>query len=141
MPQHQQHKERREERHEARHDRHDRGGRHDDYDTYDNHGSQHHGQRRRDDDDDEPRRPLSGQAFQSQGQGRGYAPPSGPPPSARGPSAFASQGGLDRGDFATDEDIERLVASGELDKRQGRQGYGYGGGGESAYGRYDAPSG
>ncbi|KAF8548355.1 hypothetical protein OG21DRAFT_775079 [Imleria badia] len=100
------------------------------------------GQRPYQGDDDEPRR---GQSYPSQGQGqRGYAPPSGPLPSGRGPSSeFASKGslgGLDQGDFATDEDIDRMVTSGEFDGRQG----GYGGADverHNAHGRQDAPTG
>ncbi|KAH0832849.1 hypothetical protein J3R83DRAFT_11776 [Lanmaoa asiatica] len=142
---HQQYKEQREERREARHERHDRGGQ-DDYDNNDNYGSGHRGQRyHAGDDDDEPRRPQSYQS-QGYGQGRGYAPPTGPPSSAHNPSAFGSLGGLDRGDFASDADIDRMVTSGELNERSGRRGYGdqYSGAGgerEDTYGRYDAPSG
>ena len=143
MPQYEQRKERLEERREGRHDRR---GHQDDYDDRDNHGSHHRGQQRPYDDDDQ-RRP---QSYQSQGQGRGgYGPPSGPPPSERGASAFGSLGGLDRGDFATDEDIDRMVTTGEFDERRGSgrqgQGRGYGGsqGGErrDAYDQYDKPTG
>lgn len=133
-----QRRERLEERRGGRHEQHGRRGHQDDYDDHDNHGSQGRGQRPYDDDD--RRRPQ--QSYQPEGQGRGYGPPSG-----RGD--FGSLGGLDRGDFATDEDIARMVSTGEFNERGGSgrqgQGRGYGGsqGGErgDAYGRYDAPTG
>ncbi|KAG9314770.1 hypothetical protein JVU11DRAFT_3853 [Chiua virens] len=103
-------------------------------DNYDNYGSHPHGRGRFDDDDD-VRRPA--------GLGRGYTPPSGPPPFAgtagRGPAGFSSQGGLDRGDFASDADIQRMVTSGEFNERPKRQEFGSGYGGSG--GRFDAPSG
>ena len=142
---HQQHKERREARH-------GRGGHNRDDDGYDNsnnnnnnYGSQQQQQHNRPpyqggDNDDEPRRPpySSQSQAQGQGQGRGYAPPSGPPTVGHG-----SLGGLDRGDFASDADIDRMVASGEFDGRRG-QGQGYGGSNlehQNAYARHDVPAG
>jgi len=170
------HRERREERREALQERRNHGGllggHHDDRDRYDDggygrgqgqgydqgqgYGGQGYGQdqgygygsqqRRSDRDtyeDDGPRRP--------QGFGGGYVPPSGPPPGRT--SGFGTQGGLDRGDFATDEDIQRMVTSGELGGRPGgRQGHAYDRDGEGGYGgtgrggggggdRYGAPPG
>ncbi|KAF8123395.1 hypothetical protein EV363DRAFT_1356322 [Boletus edulis] len=103
-------------------------------------GSQLQGQRLYGDDDDDARRSQS-----YQGRGQGYTPPPGPPPSSRAPFGSGSQGGLDRGDFASDADIDRMVSAGEFNERQtGRDDFGYGGANverRNAYGRDDAPTG
>lgn len=113
--------------------------RHGDFPDPDNYASHQRGQRPSYDDGDQSRPSYQGQ--------RGFAPPSGPPP--RRPAEFGSLGGLDRGDFASDEDINRMVATGEFEDRRGSgrqaQGlaYGRGAGGErgGAYGGYGAPTG
>ena len=121
-----------------------RGGRPDDFPDPDNYASHQRGQRPYGDNDDQHRPP----SFQGQ---RGFPSPSGSPPSGRGAPGFGHLGGLDRGDFASDEDINRMVATGEFGARRGsggrgqaqEQGYGRGasGGRGGAYGQYEAPTG
>ncbi|KIJ13178.1 hypothetical protein PAXINDRAFT_170790, partial [Paxillus involutus ATCC 200175] len=78
--------------------------------------------------------------FDSGYSNQGYQAPPGPP-QAHGPSAFSSQGGLDRGDFASDDDFQRMMSAGSFQGGQQRQQYGESAGpGRNNHGGYDAPA-
>ncbi|KIK91533.1 hypothetical protein PAXRUDRAFT_797072 [Paxillus rubicundulus Ve08.2h10] len=119
---------RRERLQEIRDRREHHGGRREDHEGREG----HHNRSDRPDADDQ----RSG--FESGYSNQGYQAPPGPP---HGSTAFASQGGLDRGDFASDVDIDRMMASGSFQGGQQRKQYDESAGpGHNNYGGYDAPA-